>query len=460
MIKICSKKAVAACLSLVLAASVFAQSSGKNGDGDGKAKKASSFSELSDEEKEKYYIRDSSGSIARDSQGNPVRTSGLYASDGTLIGAQFNWFSSVIDKNVIDVTKDDLRIVLNGNDGTFGIYAINEKGQEDPLLTIYDAYSSSFFTVKAGNQDYKLVHSDGIRTEARRTPLGAQMAYLVPEKFQTVIDFSFMPSIASSTKFDMLRITVYTINLGREIQEYSVKGIFDTYLGENTKAHFSTATKSAINSEFQFVSMSDDLWVRSSNNNTALQFMFESKGISKPAAVTLSGKDSLNSNSWVPAVRAGSSFNSVSSYNNSAVAVNWDKFYLDCFRTAAVSFYISVASDGNIPAGRGFLADLDNGTTYFGSAAQHEASSAFAPAPVPLTMKEIDESTPSMGVIDSEGMEPFVEHNYSRTFEKDYIRDLLEHIAALEEDESLIDQAELDVLNSELDSIIERLGLE
>ena len=74
------------------------------------------------------------------------------------------------------ITKDDIKIVMNGKTGAFGLYAIPEKGNPVPLISNFDDYSSTFFSVMVGKKEYRLNRENGVKSEARRTPYGAQMA--------------------------------------------------------------------------------------------------------------------------------------------------------------------------------------------------------------------------------------------------------------------------------------------
>ena len=67
--------------------------------------------------------------------------------------------------------------------------------------------------------------------------------------------------------------------------------------------------------------------------------------------------------SWLPSAQETRSFSSVLAYNNSALGVNWKTAYLDPLKTDVITFYISVAADGNEPAGKDFLASLAAGRT-------------------------------------------------------------------------------------------------
>lgn len=298
-----------------------------------------------------------------------------------------------IPESKFTITNGDVKIYMNGKTGCFELYAVPENLKAVPLLASYDSFASSYFSVRIGNKVYRLNRENGVKSEARRTPYGAQMAYTINSKAQIVVDFSFLPSIASSSRVDMLRVTIYTINLSKHIQSFAIKGVFDTQLGENTLSHFSTASERNINTERQFLDMKDQIWVRSENEKAAIQFLLNGKGISNTQVVTMANKDVLENSSWIPQAQEGKSFSSVISYNNSALSVNWKTAYLDPMKLDIITFYISVASDGNEPAGKKFLASLAEGKTAL-SANLPDVVSTTTVAPLPEKLDESQIKTP------------------------------------------------------------------
>jgi len=422
-----------------------------------------------------------------------------------------------IPKKNFTISNGDVQVSMRGSTGSFELYAIPETGKPIPLLATYDEFCSTFFSLMIGRKEYRLNREAGVQSEARKTEYGAQMAYTIPKKAQIVIDFSFMPSIATSSRVDMLRITVYTINLGKSTQAFTVKGVFDTMLGENTVSHFSTAAHRRINNEVQYTDMSVEKWVRSENQRASIQFLLCGKGITEPKSVTLGNKDNLSTTTWLPSAQETRSFSSVLAYNNSALGVNWKTAYLDPLKTDVITFYISVAADGNEPAGKDFLASLAAGRTALPSNMPNTVqTTSVAPEPASVTAEEtaspyhanmpavagdtgtvLDTDAPdaasqyvppapstvqspapvSSGMTalpatpaqsDASAKTPLatVQENkpYRGTYplssvtkeqlDPEYIQNLLDRIADLESDPALVDKAEVKQLNDELDAIL------
>lgn len=361
----------------------------------------------------------------------------------------------VPDTNFV-IAKGDVKLTVRGKTGCFGLSVIPEAGKPVPVLATQEAFSSSFFSVKIGRKEYRLNRDPGVQCEARRTQYGAQMAYTVKDEVQVVVDFSFMPSIAASSRLDMLRVTVYTINLGRSTQSFTVKGVFDTLLGENSVAHFATATRNRINTEVQYMDMHSERWVRSSNAKGAVQFLLDGNGITEPQFVTLANRDKLSMSRWVPDVQKSGSFSSVLAYNNSAVGINWPPAYLDPLKVDVITFYISFAADGNEPAGKDFLASLAEGKTALPSNLPNAVSAAGAQShPFSLDDGSASFGTRTDSVAAGPSQTAFGSAISANQLDPEYIQDLLDRIAKLENDPEKVDREEIMRLNAELDAIFQ-----
>uniref|UniRef100_UPI002595CFE6 hypothetical protein n=1 Tax=uncultured Treponema sp. TaxID=162155 RepID=UPI002595CFE6 len=112
--------------------------------------------------------------------------------------------------------------------------------------------------------------------------------------------------------------------------------------------------------------------------------------------------------------------------------------------------------DGELPAGKKFLSDLANGKTMLGIYSKVAVPTTnVAPAPTPLTPQEAGLSEKGIHDYTKNGT-PFVEVTEEQ-LDPEYIQNLLDHIASLSND---VDKEELARLNSELDSILAKLGVQ
>ena len=367
-----------------------------------------------------------------------------------------------------DETRSCVRLTLNGRRGAFGLYAVSPNGKRIPLLSRYDGFSRSYFTLRVGRKEYKLKYAGGVKSEARSTASGGQLAYTIPKKAYFVADFSFPETNTTEVSDDVLRVTLYTVNLGTTPQVFSVKGIFDTVLGETSGKHFFTGDKEDIKTQLQFPDMSTDKWVCSSNDKAAIEFLLQGGDITRPQYVTLSTMDSLEA-SWVPSALESKSFSSSRSYNDSGVAVNWAPLYLQPQEMGTITFYISIAEGvvpiyaGRKPANQEFLDAMASGGYSYSTvsappaqeqapeqevqdAADHSAeATAGTAAGTAAAAEEVrHELSPAAQAVTEEQLDP------------EYIQNLIDYIESIQSGED-IDEEELRSLNEELDAIFEKL---
>ncbi|MBQ9537898.1 MAG: hypothetical protein IJU95_01400, partial [Treponema sp.] len=235
------------------------------------------------------------------------------------------WKYSVVD--TAEYRKGHLKAVLKGWQGSFGLYAVRDDGKEIPLLSSYDFFNSTAFMLRVGRKEYLLNYSGGVKSEARRTEVGLQMAYTIPGKAFFLVDFTFPEKRVTGGLEDTIKLTMYTVNLGKNPQTFTSKAVFDTILGESSSRHFCTFVESELNGQRKFHSMKSDRWVCSANNAAAIEFLLYGADVSEPDCVTLGPIGNLY-DYWEPVAHDGKGFSTVLSYNNSGVAVNWKTAYL------------------------------------------------------------------------------------------------------------------------------------
>jgi len=267
---------------------------------------------------------------------------------------------SEIEKN--EETQNNIRIEgYKGAAGTkFGAlpessYVVPHDDSKDfywePLLDAGRYTSNSAYYVLLDTGIYKLNRSAAISISSSVDTINntVSIIYDIKDKIEVVVD---MHVFASSSDFfcDSIRVEITMQNLSKKRSRVALKGVFDTCLGENTKAHFSSATTKAINSEMFFDAMADEKWICSQNSIASIKFLLSGNTITSPQNVIMSNKDVFASQLWIPNVKTGRRFDSLFSYNNSALSIIWSPFYLDFDKTATVRFYITTAEQGDNPS--------------------------------------------------------------------------------------------------------------
>lgn len=331
-----------------------------------------------------------------------------------------------------------IKLVLRGDFGTYGIYAVSRTGSQVPVFVDYDNFLSTYFSIRAGKTEYKLNETNGVLSSVAQEGSGGRLLYSVPKTADVSAVFAFMKTSAEHDD-DMLKVTVTITNRGPRTDTFALKSIFDTVLGEKTNIHFSTALTKSVNSEVQYRSMAGEKWILSQGSGCGVQILLYGGDITPPAFVTLGNKDIMSLPLWVPTAGSARSFDNVMSYNNSAVSVNWDNTDIKPAQSASFIFYIVVSTDGDEPAGSTWLASLQGATPPSGESVPDVA----VPSPVVPAVKPKPEVP--FDVITEEKLDP------------EYIRALINKINALEDDGKNVNREELLRLNTELDAILAKL---
>ena len=353
------------------------------------------------------------------------------------------WKYAVVEK--ASYRSGRLQVSVNGTQGSFGIYEIREDGKEVPLLSSYDFFSSTAFMLRIGRKEYLLNYAGGIKSEARRTEAGLQLAYAIPGKAFFLLDFVFPAAEAGKAAESAVQVTLYTVNRGENPQTFTNKAIFDTILGESSSQHFSTYESPELNTQRKFQTMKNDRWICSANKAASIALLLYGTDISEPGSVTLGPIAGL-SESWEPTVNEGKGFSTVLSYNNSGVAVNWKTAYLLPGQVDTKRFAIAATHD------RRLLDALESGAVSFAAKAEAVQEQKQAEAPVPAAeAKEAAAPVP-----EAPPLSPAAQALTEAQLDFEYIQNLIDYIESLE-GEDAINRDEYTSLNEELDAIFERV---
>ena len=194
-------------------------------------------------------------------------------------------------------SNGDFVMQMSDSVGSFNFYYLGINNSRTDFFVPYDSFSNTFFSVKFGNTVYKLRNDTVNSVSMEETTTGIKLKYVVNDRFEAVLDCSFMDLKLQPTQ-SIVKVQVSVKNISDKSERCEIKGTFDTLLGESTGVHFSTARLSKANTETNFTSMRDDQWIRSSNGNESIQFLLDGADITSPRLVAVANKDVLIGNSW------------------------------------------------------------------------------------------------------------------------------------------------------------------
>ena len=385
-----------------------------------------------------------------------------------LENADFTGWIKSAKKN-INERYGKIQIKIKSKKGTFTLAALNEEGKAIPVLSTSNEYVSNAVYLKTSKKIYNLVTDNSVRKGARRTTDGAVILYEIPSVAQINYYFSFFAS-EKNKDIDMAKVTLSVKNISDRSDEFALKTIFDTVLGESGNYHFYNSEGVPVKSEVLFRTLQNQKWFVSKNMNASMQFFFTGADCTVPEMLALGNYSTLEKNSWEPDMLTYRAFDTVLSYNNSAVCSIWKSVKLAPSEMGSVVFYMAFSGNELPAAGEKYIynkdyfasdekADKDNSknepvviTPYTVKDTPEEKEVA-APLPQAADIKKpADVTVPETPAADS----PF--NNLTKEqLSPDYIQSLLDRIAALEEDTDSISRQELLQLNAELDAILNYL---
>ena len=345
----------------------------------------------------------------------------------------------------------NLKVVLHDVSLTHSLYFIDAQTEKMiPVFDTIDASSNNRFYLQTDLMMYSLTKSSGVIGSQQFTENGFQVLYEITDLATILFDYVFSASPGRNTDdFDLLSLSVQIVNKAKKTQNFALKAVFDTHLGEKAQTHFSTQLEPLIKTEMNFSRLVEEGWIKSSDGLRSIQFNFPESAFS-PSHARLANKDFVLAQTWDMNGVAGRSFNSVYSYNNSAIALYWAAQKTDPERKAFFQLSLSFAQDSLNPY------------RVVSTKTEKEKS----PEPVlekpSLDTTIIEEKSGLEEPLDDLSVQAENPYAYTKSITSDqldkaYIEALLAKIEALENEDTSLDRTELLKLNAELDAILEFL---
>ncbi len=349
-----------------------------------------------------------------------------YAAVALVLGA----LSALAPAATIERRMGDFVVQVSDDGGAFNMRYAPETSSPVNFFVSHDDFASTYFSVMMGDTVYKLRRGSVSSISILEDGDSIGLRYSIRNRLNASIDFTFAEQY-SGEGLGAVKVEVRLENISSKAQDVALKGVFDTLLGENSGIHFVTSRFPYVSSEESFTDMGELQWVRSSNGNESVQFLFDGNGISRPKLVALANKELVAGDGWLPVTKSGRTFNSVFSYNNSAVCALWETMSLTPATSGSITFYVTFASKARIPPTAKFLGER----------------------------QEIGNLTDDDKIVysDGHGVVYTVGDLTDSMLNAKYIEDLLRRIRKLEEDPENIDRNELLRLNAELDAILEKI---
>lgn len=349
-------------------------------------------------------------------------------------------------KAEINFSEGIVGIKIRPKLGTFNLNVINDKKKYIPVTYTGNEYSTTGFYLKINKKIYKLISDGAVDSEFKKTTNGVKIVYTLIDQAEVDVNLDYVKSTEDG-ETDMLRITVELTNISDKTNYYALKAIIDTILGESAGTHFYTREMVPINSEVSYKTMQNEKWFVSKNEKAGMEFFLDGLDITSPETVVLGNYSTLNSKQWIPEITNLKTFDTVLSYNNSAIGIIWPEVKLEKNKSEKFVFYIAFSNSSALPFGESLV---------FGIQKPQEIKEIKLPRPATdkiVSSVQIDEDS-----VNNLKRKVEVSSLSKNQLSHEYIQALLDRIEALE-DAGLdsVNKWELMQLNDELDAILEYL---
>ena len=224
---------------------------------------------------------------------------------------------TVIAKNGknVSVEKGIVRIQTFSENGSVAFYVLGKSGEWRPVVETNDHAESTYVSLFVDRTEYRLNRSKKV-----------EYVYEIEEDCVSVI-YKINSVAQLKAKYRIEGYSIYVsysvLNLDIKPHSFAVKAVFNTILGENYEAHFTTPSQD-VSAEISIVPSSSQNYIFSSDEIRTIRFAVFGDGITPPKTALLANKDVAEESNFASAFKNGRSFSSLLSYNNSSVAFFWD----------------------------------------------------------------------------------------------------------------------------------------
>lgn len=360
----------------------------------------------------------------------------------------------------VSVNNGILQLSVKPNLGSYNISVQNEKGKFVPVLSTVDEFSTTAFYLKTSKKTYRLISENNIKTEISKLDDGVKITYTITNVAEVTVNLKFLKSDVKSD-FDIIETSVKITNKGSKKETFALKQILDTVLGETGPYHFYTSENTAVKNELMYRNVKDSKWIISKNNSAEMQMIFTGADAKEPELLALANYSTLSKSSWEPDMLSFRTFDTVLSYNNSAVGVIWPSVKLMSEEASEIVYYMAFGVDGEKANGETFLLGRQSNKKSETVSSVEDDKNSIAEEPVvPVSVEDVPvEKQSDYTPKDIPSVEFNVNSNLSKEqYSPEYIQSLLNRIAALEnQPASALNREELLRLNTELDEILSSL---
>ena len=379
------------------------------------------------------------------------------------------WVSTAI--RPITNTVGNIKLNVRPKKGTFSIAVVGANDKGIPVLSTANEYTTTSLYLKAGKKILKLCDDSNVVSAAKKTAKGVAIRYTIERTAVVQLELECIASVEGE-KEDTVKLTATVQNIGKKKNDFALKFLLDTVLGETDRHHFYTSEDLPVKGEVLYRTMKDDKWIVSKNAKATMQIILDGADVTPIESVALANFTTLDTKKWEADMTVFRSFDTVLSYNNSAVGIYWPKSSLEPEQVQTQIFYISIASGEEVPGGAAYITGQPvQKASEKTKETPTESVQTIKAEPVTEVIKTEPQTTDSKPEAQKPETRPEPQKTETKPVKEetkpqttssisddklslDYIQALLDKIESLEEGDPEVNKEEINALNAELDAII------
>lgn len=333
--------------------------------------------------------------------------------------------------NDVFVQKGLVRLETVRASGSVLLYVVNGK-KIYPAVETNGYGESTYISIYDGVREYRLNKRSGCDYHFETEENTLTEVFKVPgvAEFKAVYEITKMDPKDEDENSLLVKYTLK--NISGKKKSFVIKAVYNMCLGENRSAHYSSALKSAIGSEYIAVPSEEENWIISSDSQNAVEVIIFGEGVTPPKRAVLANKDIIERATPETPFNPGNSFDSLLSYNNSSLAMFWNPVELTEETAAKYSYKINFS-----------VGDFQN---------------SGKPVPKPAKAASSEETAPKDdGKKDSAKGEAGEDYIDPSKLNEEYVQQLINHINSLEQSDPSLNRLKIQQLQTEVDEVLQVL---
>lgn len=301
-----------------------------------------------------------------------------------------------------------------------------------PALKTSEYGQSNYISIFSGAKEYRLNKNGHCSYSYDVNSNSITETLQVKDVVEVVATYQLDKYSPKDTQTNCVRVKLKMRNLADKKAVLALKAVYNLCLGENRQAHYSTAANKAIGSEYVLVPSREEGWVISSDGQNAIEFVLYGKGVTPPKKAAMANKDVIDLATPITLFNPGNTFNSILSYNDSAMALFWEPVELAKDANVTYSFVVNFSDSDFQNSGKEIFEDpkaaADDQESNDGALEQGQKG-----------------AMQSVGGLDSTKLN------------MEYVQQLINHINSLQRSDPSLNAAKIQQLQTEVDEVLQVL---